>query len=236
MMVCELLTPGPVLGVGIFAVDDACYTPTYGTDAGFYDNCANVNSVAPVVATSRPAFEKYCPNGDVRAYVPERTVVTTADVILTYPWLNAEFLTAVGAFNPIMFNGEVVGGSPTGDALNLLAIVWQELIGDDACTGVPGAPALITPIALRDVRFASDGEFGTSGFNYTIVGKAVDANIGSGPIPLFWDEGDTSAAAWPTECIEITKDGQTRFKGFAPPEACGPIDTVAPPVACVVGS
>lgn len=235
-MTCELLTPGPVQGVGIFAVDDACFTPTYGTDAGFYDDCATIGSIVPVTSVSRPAFEKYCPSGNVRGYVPERTVVTTADVVINYPWLPAEFLANVGAFNPIMFNGEIVGGSPTGDAVNLLAIVWQEIVGDGACTGIEGAPSLLTPIALRDVRFASDGDFGTSGFNYTLVGKAVDANIGSGPIPLFWDSGDTSAAAWPEECIEVTKDGQTRFRGFGPPDECGVIDTVAPSEACTTGS
>jgi hypothetical protein len=235
-MACELLTPGPIQGVALFAVEDNCYTPVYGDDAGYFDSCATVNSIVPVVATSRPEFAKYCPNGNVRAYVPERQVVTTSDVILNYPWLPAEFLATVGAFNPIMFNGEVVGGSPTGEAVNLLALVWQELIGDDACTGIAGAPSLVTPLALRDARFASDGDFGTSGFNYTIVAKTVDANIGSGPIPLFWDEGDTSEAAWPTDCIEITKDGQTRFKAFGPPEVCGVIDTVAPEDACVVAS
>lgn len=236
-MVCELITPGPVQGIGLFAVEDNCFTPAYGTDAGFFDNCATVGGNEPQESTAREAFEKYCPNGDVRAYLPERTVVTTSNVQLNFPWLPAEWLAAVDAFDPIMFDGEIVGGSPTGSQVNLLVLIWQELLGSDACSDTDGGPAsIVTPWAVRDVRFSSDGDFGTSGFNYTLLGKTVDANIGSGPIPLFYDSGDPSEAAWPEDCIRVSKDGQTRFKAFGPPSECGVITTEAPDVPCVTGS
>lgn len=234
-MVCELITPGPVQGVGLFAVDE-CYNPVYGTDAGYFDNCATVGAVEPQTADTREEFLKTCPNGDIRAYVPARTVVTTTDVTFNFAWLPIEFLAIVGAVEPVTFNGETVGYSDCDAQINLLAIVWQELLGNDACGGgEQGASSLATAYVLRDVRIASDGDFGTSGFNYTLTGRTVTANIGSGPIPLFFDSEDPEAAAWPTDCIPVCRKG-TPFKAFGPPADCGIIDTEAPEDECVTAS
>lgn len=234
-MVCEQITPGPVQGVLLFAVDE-CYQPVYGADAAYFDNCAMPGAVTPVTADTRPEFLKTCPNGDIRAYVPARTVTTTTDVPLNFAWLPVEFLATVGAVTPIVFNGETVGYSDCDDAVKLGALVYQEALGEDACGGGEvGAQSIVTAYALRDVRISSDGDVGTSGFNYQIVGKAVRANIGSGPIPLFYDSGDPTEAAWPEDCIEVCAKGAV-FKAFGPPEECGIIETETPADACVTAS
>jgi hypothetical protein len=234
-MVRELVTPGPVQGVLLFAVDD-CFNPTYGTDAAYFDNCAMPGTVAPVTADTRPEFLKTCPNGDIRAYVPARTVTTTTDVPLNFAWLPVEFLASIGATTPIVFNGETVGYSDCDEAIRLGVLVYQELLGSDACGGGEVGPqSIVTAYALRDVRISSDGDVGTSGFNYQLVGKAVAANIGSGPVPLFYDSTAPEAAAWPEDCIEVCAKGAV-FKAFGPPEECGLITTTTPSVACVTGS
>lgn len=234
-MVCEQITPGPVQGVLLFAVDD-CFNPVYGTDAAYFDNCAMPGAVAPVTADTRAEFLKTCPNGDIRAYVPARTVTTTTDVPLNFAWLPIEFLAAIGATTPIVFNGETVGYSDCDEAIRLGALVFQELLGSDACGGGElGPQSVVTAYALRDVRISSDGDVGTSGFNYQLVGKAVSANIGSGPIPLFYDSGDPDEAAWPEDCIEVCAKGAV-FKSFGPPAECGVITTVEPEDSCVTAS
>lgn len=234
-MACELVTPGPQQGVALFSVD-SCFNPVYGTDAGYFDNCAQVGAIAPITADTRPEFLKTCPNGDIRAYVPARTVTTTTDVTFNFAWLPIEFLAAIGAANPIVFNGETVGISDCDNAVNLIAVVYQELLGNDACGGgEQGASSVATVYALRDVRISSDGLPGSSDFNYTVIGKAVSANIGSGPIPLFFDEGDPTEAAWPDDCIEVCAKGAV-FKAFGPPEECGFITTVEPVDPCVTAS
>lgn len=234
-MVCELITPGPQQGVALFSVD-TCWNPIYGTDAGYFDNCALVGETAPVTATTREEFLSTCPNGDVRAYVPSREVTTTTDVTLNFKWLPIEFLASSGATNPIMFNGEVVGYSDCDNAVNLIAVVYQELLGNDACGGgEQGASSVVTVYALRDSRISENGTKGSSDFNYSIIGKAVSANIGSGPIPLFFDSGDPDEAAWPEDCIEVCAKGAV-FKAFGPPDECGLITTVEPDDPCVTGS
>lgn len=234
-MVCDLVTPGPVQGVALFSVDE-CYNPVYGTDAGYYDDCATVGAVEPQTADTREEFLKTCPNGDIRAYVPARTVTTTTDVTFNFAWLPVEWLAAAGVVEPITFNGETVGYSDCDNAVNLLALVYQELLGSDSCGGGEvGAQSIVTAYALRDVRISSDGDVGTSGFNYTIIGKAVSANIGSGPIPLFYDSGDPDEAAWPEDCIEVCAKGAV-FKSFGPPAECGVITTVEPEDSCVTAS
>lgn len=234
-MACELVTPGPQQGVALFSVDD-CYNPVYGTDAGYFDNCAQVGAIAPITADTRPEFLKTCPNGDIRAHVPARTVTTTTDVTFNFAWLPVEYLASIGASNPIVFNGETVGYSDCDNAVKLIAVVYQELLGNDACGGgVQGASSVVTVYALRDVRISSDGLPGSSDFNYTVIGKAVRANIGSGPIPLFFDEADPTEAAWPDDCIEVCAKGAV-FKAFGPPEECGFITTVEPVDPCVTAS
>ena len=234
-MVCELVTPGPVQGVLLFAVDE-CYNPVYGADAAYYDNCAMPGAVTPVTADTRAEFLKTCPNGDIRAYVPARTVTTTTDVPLNFAWLPVEFLATVGAVSPIVFGGETVGYSDCDDAIRLGALVFQELLGSDQCGGGEVGPqSIVTAYALRDVRISSDGDVGTSGFNYQIVGKAVRGNIGSGPIPLFYDATAPEEAAWPDDCIEVCAKGAV-FKAFGPPDECGLIETEAPVTPCVTAS
>lgn len=235
-MVCDLTTPGPVQGVALFAVDE-CFNPVYGTDAGYFDNCASPGAVTPVTADTRPEFLKACPNGDIRAYIPARTVTTTTDVAFNFAWLPVEWLAASGAVEPIVFNGETVGYSDCENAINLIAIVYQENASSDACgTGDdPGPQSIVTIYALRDVRFSSDGDVGTSGFNYTLNGRTVTANIGSGPIPLFFDSLDPETPAYPDDCIQVCVKGAV-FKAFGPPEECGVITTVAPEDSCVTAS
>lgn len=234
-MVCENVTPGPVQGVLLFAVDE-CYQPVYGTDAAYYDNCATVGALTPVTADTRPEFLKACPNGDIRAYVPARTVTTTSDLVLNFAWLPIEFLAVNGVVTPIVFNGETVGYTDCDQAIKLGALVFQEALGSDACAGgEPGAQSIVTAYALRDVRISNDGDVGTSGFNYTVIGKTVATQIGSGPVPLFFDSGDPEEAAWPDECIPVCVKGGV-FKAFGPPDECGIIDTVAPVDPCVAAS
>lgn len=234
-MVCENVTPGPVQGVLLFAVDD-CYQPVYGTDAAYYDDCATVGSLAPVTADTRPEFLKACPNGDIRAYKPPRTVTTYSDLQLNFAWLPIEFLAVNGVVTPITFNGETVGYTDCDQTIKLGAIVFQEALGSDACAGgEPGAASIATLYALSDTRISSDGDVGTSGFNYTVLGKTVAAEMGSGPIPLFYDSGAPDEAAWPEACIQACVKGAV-FKSFGPPDECGIIDTVAPEDSCVAAS
>lgn len=234
-MVCEQITPGIQQGILLFEVDE-CFQPVYGTDGAYFDNCAMVGAATPVTADTRPEFLKACPNGDIRAYTPARTVTTTTDVQFNFAWLPVEFLATIGATEPIVFNGETVGYSDCDNAIKLGALVFQEALGSDACAGgEQGAQSIVTAYALRDVRISSDGEVGTSAFNYTLLGKAVAANIGSGPIPLFYDSGTPEDAAWPEDCIQVCAKGAV-FKAFGPPEECGAIDTVAPVDSCVTAS
>lgn len=234
-MVCENVTPGPVQGILLFEVDE-CFNPVYGADAAYYDDCATVGAVTPVTADTRPEFLKVCPNGDVRVHVPARTVTTTSTVQFNFAWLPVDFLATVGATTPIVFNGETVGYSDCDQAIKLGALVFQELLGSDACGGGEVGPqSIVTAYALRDVRISSDGDVGTSGFNYTVIGSAVTGNIGSGPIPLFYDSGAPETAAWPDDCIEVCVKGAV-FKAFGPPAECGLITTVEPVTPCVTAS
>lgn len=232
-MVCDTETPGPVIAIALFAVDD-CFNPIYGADTGFLDDCATVGAVEPQDAESRPEFAKYCPNGDVRAFVPARTVTKTTEVTFRFPKLPDEFLVAVGAADPVMFNGELVGINDCGNRVSMLALVWQERLGGDACSGEdPGAPAFVTPYALRDVRFTQDGTVGTSDFDYLIVGSTQRANIGSGPIPLFYD--GTDVPAWNDECLTVCVSPKP-WRAALPPDECGLLTTVEPETPCTTGS
>lgn len=232
-MVCDTETPGPVIAIAVFAVD-SCFQAIYGEDTGFLDDCATVGGVEPQTATSKAAFEKFCPNGDVRVFVPERNVTTTTLSTFRFPKLPDEFLVAIGAADPVMFNGELVGINDCGNQFNLLAYVWQERLGGDACSGEDtGAPAFVTPYALRDVRLSQDGDFGTSGFDYLIVGSTQRANIGSGPIPIFFD--GTDVPAWPDECLTVCVSPKP-WRAALPPDECGLLTTVEPDTPCVTGS
>lgn len=234
-MVCDLTTPGPIQKIGLFAVDE-CFNPVYGADAGYIDDCATPAEIAPQTEDTRAEFLKTCPNGDIRAYVPPRTVTKYTDVGFNFAWLPVEFLAAVGAVTPVVFNGETVGFSDCDEAVNMIAIVWQELLGSDDCGGgETGASSIATVYAIRDVRFSQSGTPGTSDFNYTVNGRTVRADIGSGPIPLFFDSGDDTEAAWPDTCLEVCAKG-TVFKAYAPPEECGLIDTTEPPDPCTPAS
>ena len=234
-MTCEQVTPGPIQGVLLFAVDD-CFNPEYGTDGAYYDDCAMPGTIAPVTADTRPEFLKACPNGNIRAYVPPRTVTTTSDVPLNFAWLPVDFLASIGATTPIVFNGETVGYTDCDEAIRLGVLIFQDLLGSDSCGGGEVGPqSIVTAYALRDVRVTHDGETGTSAFNYQLVGKAVKGNIGSGPIPLFYDSGAPDEAAWPDDCIPVCAKGAV-FKAFGPPAECGSIDTEAPEDSCVTAS
>lgn len=234
-MVCELVTPGPVQKIALFTVD-SCFNPVYGVDQGYVDDCATVGGIEPQTEDTRPEFLQACPNGDIRAYVPARTVTKTTDATFNFPWLPIEFLAANGAVTPIVFNGETVGYTDCDEAINLLAVVWQELLGNDACGGGDvGASSIVSIYAMRDVRFSETGTKGTSDFRYTVTGKTVKANVGSGPIPLFFDEGDPDTPAWPDSCIQVCVKGAV-FKAAAPPDECGLITTVEPDDPCTPAS
>lgn len=235
-MVCDTTTPGPVKRIGLFATDD-CFTPTYGVEAGFVDDCATVGDVSPETEDTREEFLKTCPNGDIRAYVPARTVTKFTEVTLNFPWLPIEWLSVAGAVEPIMFNGEIVGYGDCETAINLIAVIEQEALGGDACSSsaTPSASSILTVYTLRDVRITQDGTVGTSDFNYQVIGRTQKASIGSGPVPLFFDSATPTVAQWPDDCLSVCAKGVT-FKGFGLPEECGSIDTTAPPIACVPAS
>src|SRR6478735_8923379 len=122
-MVCEQITPGPVQGILLAVVDD-CYNPVYGVDAAYYDSCATPADVDIQTAETRPEFLKTCPNGDIRAYKPPRTVTKYTGITFNFPWLPIEFLASAGATNPIVFNGEVVGYTDCDNLVNLIAVVY----------------------------------------------------------------------------------------------------------------
>lgn len=234
-MVCDTTTPGPVISIGLFAVDD-CFNPIYGPDAGFIDDCATVGTVTPETEDTRPEFLKTCPNGDIRAYVPPRTVTKYTEVPFNFPWLPVEFLATAGVVEPVVFNGEVVGYGDCDNAVNLIAVVWQELLGGDACGGGTDGPSTIVTIyTLRDVRVSQDGDPGTSDFNYQVIGRTQRANIGSGPWPVFFDAGEPDEPAFPDTCLEVCAKGVT-FKGAAAPDVCGLVTTVEPSEPCVTAS
>lgn len=234
-MTCELVTPGPVEKIGFFTVDE-CFNPVYGVDAGYIDDCASIGAIEPQTEDTRPEFLLACPNGNIRAYVPPRTVTKTTDAAFNVPWLPIEFLASAGAVTPVVFNGEVVGYSDCDEAIKLIVAVWQELLGNDACGGGDlGAPSIVTLYALRDVRFTETGTKGTSDARYVIAGKTVKANLGSGPLPLFFDSSEPDEPAWPDECIQVCVKG-TPFKSAAPPEECGLITTEEPDTPCTPAS
>ena len=234
-MVCEQITPGPQQGVALFAVDE-CFNPIYGIDMGYFDNCATVGELDIQTAETRAEFLKTCPNGDIRAYKPPRTVTKYTGVTFNFAWLPIEFLASVGASNPILFNGEVVGYTDCDNLVNLIAVVYQELLGSDSCGGgTPGAQSVATIYALSDVRISEDGDKGSSDFSYQLIGNSVRKNIGSGPLPLFFDEGDPETPAYPDACIETCAKGAV-FKAWGPPAECGLITTVEPDEPCTTGS
>jgi hypothetical protein len=235
-MVCDTTTPGPVIKVGLFAAD-SCFNPTVGVDAGYIDDCAMVASVTPETEDTRAEFLKTCPSGDIRAYVPARTVTKTTEVVLNFPWLPIEFLATSGAVEPVVFNGETVGFGDCDNAVNLIAYVWQELLGGDACgSGAEEGPSTIVTIyPLRDVRISQDGEPGTSDFNYQVIGRTQRANIGSGAWPVFFDEADADEPAWPDTCLDVCVKGVT-FKGGPAPEDCGLVEVEEPLTPCTPGS
>lgn len=236
-MACDLSTIGRITAIGLFAADD-CLAPVYGPDMGYVDDCATLGGLSPEDEDTRNEFLRACPNGDIRAYVPARTVTKYVEASADFPVLPVEFLAGVGLVEPIMQGGEIVGWADCDTPINLIMVIWQEMISDTCGdSGAAGAPAFATVHALRDVRVTEDGDRGTPDHNFRLVGKSVrSGQLGSGPIPLFYDSDTPTVAVWPESCLPTCTAKGITFKAANPPVECGLMDTVAPPVPCVVAS
>lgn len=223
----------PILGklktAAIFQLDD-CMRPVYGTGTGYVDDCFAAFSTSDNMDEGE-TFTRRCADGRILYHEDGEQSLQSVEVNLD---LNAEpdddFMATVGLVQPVMNGVDVIGWTRcTIASANLLVAVWQEVLGADACdedeAGAAGGWRLhLFPI--KKARLTLEGDVGSEDGYMRITGTtSPEANLGLGPIPLL--QGP-SEAIYPEDDLIVCHHTVLKNQIAAPPEECGPIDTVAP--------
>jgi hypothetical protein len=233
-MVCETPDLGRIKAIGLFLLDD-CLSPIYGPGAGYIDDCPAGLDTSDNMDEGED-FTRRCADGSIKRFVPGVQSLQSIEVNVDFHWLDPDWLSQAGGASPVMHNGEVIGWSDcTRSNFNVAVVVWQEILGSDACdpaTTDPGCSGFIRVYPLKDARITEDGTPGDEDNVIRLTGQTSDAaQLGSGPIPLACDP-TTGEAEWLTDCLP-SGCHRFRFVGAGVPDECGAIDTVEPPTPCI---
>lgn len=225
---------GRIREIGLFLLDD-CLRPIYGPGAGYIDQCPAGLSTSDTIDEGEE-FTKRCTDGSIRIQIPGVQTLTGIEVNADFEWIPPEFVAAAGGASPIIHNGETIGWSDcTRSTFNVAVVVWQEIVGGDACD--PNAPdsgceRWVRVYPVKGARMTEDGDPGSEDNVIRLTGNTLAQNaLGSGPIPLACDE-TTGEAQWLTDCLP-SGCHRYQFIGAAPPDVCGVVDTVEPPTPCI---
>jgi hypothetical protein len=223
MGVCTTPDLGRIKKVGLFLADE-CLTPLVGQAAGYLDDCPAAFETSDNVDDGEE-FTRRCADGSIKRYIPGKKSLQSIEVNIDLHWLDPEWIANAGGATAIEHNGEVVGWSDgTADRVNLIVVVWQEILGN--CGEVTGDYVRIYPV--KDATVTEEGTPGSEDNYVRITGNTSDShNLGRGPMPLAMDAG-TGDAEWLSDDLA---DGthRHRFIGGTAPEGCGAIATVAAP-------
>lgn len=226
----------PILGrlktAAVFELDD-CMRPVYGPDTGYVDDCfAGFTSSDNMDEGTE--FTRRCADGTILYYEPGEQSLQSVEASLD---LNAEpmtsFLSKLQLVKAVGPTG--VGATPYGftrttkGSANLLLVVWQEVLGSEACEDDSSDQFRVHLFPLRKARLTLEGDLGAEDSYFRITGvTASSANLGKGPIPLLRDaEGN---AIFPTNDLEVGHHTVLTSGVAAPPIECGVIDTEGPDV------
>lgn len=233
-MVCETPDLGRIKKVGLFLLDD-CMSPIYGTAAGYIDDCPAAFATSDNVDDGKE-FTRKCADGSIKKFVPGVKSLQSVKVDADFHWLDPEWITLAGGATPIMHDGEVIGyADGTRDKINVLVVVWQELLGDECTDSAGNAQEYVRMYPLKGARLTEDGDVGAEDNVTRITGETVtSSDLGSGPIPLVTDTS-TGDVEWVSDCFP---SGQHRFRfiGAPAPDVCGSMDTEEPSEACTPAS
>lgn len=228
------MTCVPILGrlkaAAVFQLDD-CMRPVYGTGTGYMDDCFAAFSSSDNMDEGTE-FTRRCSDGTILYYEPGEQSLQSVEVNLDF---NAEpdnaFLASLGMVTPIT-NGEgpdnVIGFTRcTKGSANLLVVVWQEVLGSEACLDDESDQWRVHLFPLRKARLTLEGDVGAEDSFFRITGvTASTANLGQGPIPLLRGEDDD--AIFPTNDMVACHHTVLTSGIAAPPEECGVVDTEEP--------
>jgi hypothetical protein len=222
MGVCTTPDLGRIKKVGLFLADE-CLNPVYGAAAGYLDDCpANFETSDSV--DDGEEFTRRCADGSIKRYIPGKKSLQAIEVNVDLHWLDPEWITQAGGATAIEHDGEVVGWSDgTSDRVNLIVVVWQEILGE--CGGVTGDYVRVYPV--KDATVTEEGTPGSEDNYVRVMGETSNSHsLGFGPIPLALD-AVTGDSEWLTDPLA---DGQHRYRfvGGPAPIECGAITTVDP--------
>lgn len=230
---CETPDLGRIKKVGLFLLDD-CLRPIYGPGMGYIDDCpANFDTSDNI--DDGDDFTRKCADGSIKRYIPGVKSLQSIEVNVDLHWLDPEWLAAAGGAQPVTHNGQVIGWSDcTRDRFNVAVVVWQEILGADACStqaDVVGCPNFVRIYPVKGARMTSEGSVGAEDSYMRLTGLTTDAHaLGSGPVPLACNP-TTGAAEWLSDCLA---SGCHRFQFTAgpSPDVCGIMDLTEPPTDC----
>lgn len=234
---CDTPDLGRIKAVGLFLLDD-CLAPVYDLSAGYIDDCpAGVETSDNL--DEGTDFTRRCADGTIKRFIKGRSSLQDIEVSIDFHWLDPDWVAQAGGAQPVMHEGEVIGWSDcTQSTFNVAVVVWQELLGGDACDPSavePGCNDYIRIYPLKDARLTEEGTIGGEDSVIRLSGSTSATHaLGSGPVPLACDPA-TGDAEWLSDCLP---SGCHRFKfiGGPAPTTCGPMDTTAPPSACAGAS
>lgn len=224
----------PILGrlktAGIFILDD-CMRPVYGEDTGYLDDCFGAFSSSDNMDEGE-SFTRRCADGTILYNEEGEQSLQSVEVNLD---LNAEppesFLAEVGLVKPIMNGLTPIGFTRcTKASANLLIVVWQEILGADACDeGATEGGWRVHLFPIRKARLTIEGDLGAEDSYMRITGTtSPEANLGQGPIPLLAGPTPPGTPIFPTDDMIVCHHTILTSGVAAPPDECGLIDTVAP--------
>lgn len=223
----------PILGrlkaAAVFQLDD-CMRPVYGPNTGYIDDCFAAFSSSDNLDEGTE-FTRRCADGTILYYEPGEQSLQSVEVNLD---LNAEpateFIGGLGLVKELT-DGEG-GGTPLGftrgtkGSANLLVVVWQEILGSEACEDEDSEQWRVHLFPLRKARLTLEGDLGSEDSYFRITGvTATSANLGQGPIPLL---AGNPNPVFPTSDLEVFHHTVLTHGVAAPPEDCGVVDTEAP--------
>lgn len=222
MAICKTPDLGRIKKIGLFLADDQM-TPIYAEDAGYLDDCP-AGFESSDSTDDGEDFTRRCADGSIKRYVPGVKSLQAIEVNLDLHWLDPTWLTAAGGATAIMHDSEVVGWADgTSDRFNVIVVVWQEILSDEA--GATGDFVRIYPV--KGATVTEEGTPGSEDNYFRITGNTTDNhNLGFGPVPLALD-AVSGATEWVSEALP---SGTHRFRfvgGFAP-AGCGSTATIQP--------
>lgn len=221
---------GRLKAAAVFQLDD-CMRPVYGPGTGYVDDCFAAFSSSDNMDEGTE-FTRRCADGTILYYEPGEQSLQSVEVSLDF---NAEpdnaFLAGLDMVKPIT-NGvgpdNTIGFTRcTKGSANLLVVVWQEVLGSEACADENSDQWRVHLFPLRKARLTVEGDLGSEDAYFRITGiTGSTANLGQGPIPLL--RGEDGNPVFPTNDLDVCHHTVLTTGAAAPPAECGVIATEAP--------